>query len=353
MRKTETVNRKTYAGLDIAKFLCALLILFYHYFSEHGTLPGILGEALSLYAIAVALFMAISGFLTFSKLESVSGYQNRWKIVKKQALRILRIYALWSIPYLIYTVFSWDWQTITLKFVLWQVRGWIFNSTFYTIWFMPSLALGLVFTFLVTEKLPEYAVNLLAAMLYIIGSLTMTYSYFGDMIPGFSIVKMIITDWLGGSRGWLVYAFPLIMVGRRMARHKEKVSTLKTAALSFVFVFLILIEALLLRKAAGHTGIDMTLMMIPSVYCILGFLISLKIPSGAYCLWMRKMSILIIMSQRLFLTVLPNLFSEFFNKYIFANYYAGAVIISVFVIGFSTLIILFSKKISVLKKLYS
>lgn len=353
MRKTETVNRKTYAGLDIAKFLCALLILFYHYFSEHGTLPGILEEALSLYAIAVALFMAISGFLTFNKLESVLGYQNRWEIVKKQALRILRIYAIWSIPYLIYSVSTWNWSTVTLKFVLWRVRGWIFNSTFSTIWFMPSLALGLVFTFLVTEKLPKYAVNLLAAMLYIIGSLSMTYSYFGDMIPGFSITKMIITDWLGGPRGWLVYAFPLIMVGRRMARRKEKVSTLKTAALSFVFVFLILIEALLLRSKAGHTGIDMTFMMIPSVYCILGFLISLKIPSGAYCLWIRKMSILIFMSQRIFLTVLPNLFSEFFNKYIFANYYAGAVIISVFVIGFSVLIIVCSEKVSVLKKLYS
>lgn len=347
------ITKSVYPGIDIGKFICAFLILFYHYFSEHGTLPGILGEALSLYAIAVALFMAISGFLTFNKLESVSDYQNRWKIVKKQALRILRIYALWSIPYLIYTVFSWDWQTITLKFVLWQVRGWIFGSTFYTIWFMPSLALGLVFTFFVTEKLPEYVVNLLAAVLYIIGSLTMTYSYFGDMIPGFNVLNMLITDWLGGSRGWLVYAFPLIMVGRRMAKHKEKVSTFKMAALSFMFVFLIIIEALLLRKAAGHTGIDMTLMMLPSVYCILGFLISLKIPSGTYCLWIRKFSILIFMSQRIFLTVLPDLFSDFFNKYIFANYYSGAVIISVFVIGFSSLIILFSKKFPVLKKLYS
>lgn len=46
-----------YLGLDVGKFLCAFLILFYHYFSEHGSLPGLLGEALSLYAVAVALFM--------------------------------------------------------------------------------------------------------------------------------------------------------------------------------------------------------------------------------------------------------------------------------------------------------
>ncbi len=50
---------KSYAGLDVGKFLCALLILFYHNFTEHGPAPALLEEALSLFAVAVALFMAI------------------------------------------------------------------------------------------------------------------------------------------------------------------------------------------------------------------------------------------------------------------------------------------------------
>ena len=69
----------TYPGIDIGKFLCAFLILFYHYFSEHGSLPGLLGEALSLYAVAVALFMTISGFLLYNKLEEnpADGHKER------------------------------------------------------------------------------------------------------------------------------------------------------------------------------------------------------------------------------------------------------------------------------------
>ena len=62
------LTKKKYNGLDIGKFLCAFLILFYHYFSEHRGLPVIIEEALSLYAVAVALFMLISGFLTFNKI---------------------------------------------------------------------------------------------------------------------------------------------------------------------------------------------------------------------------------------------------------------------------------------------
>lgn len=346
-------TRKTYAGLDIAKFLCSIVILLYHYFSENGSLPGILSEALSLYAVAVALFMTISGFLVFNKLEHVTDQTERWRIVKKQSLKILRIYLIWSVPYLIYTVFGWNYDTLTLNYVLWQIRGWIFNSTFYTIWFMPSLAFGLIFTFFVTEKLPEYIADILAVVLYVLGSLTMTYSYFGDMIPGFGIFKSLVTNWLGGSRGWLVFAFPLIMTGRRMVRFKQKVNPLKNGALSVGFAVLIVIEALILRKVAGHTGIDMTLMMIPCVYSVLGFLISVDIKSGAYCLWMRNMSLLIFISQRMYLTVLPDLFPTLFDRYIFANQYMGAGIIFVAVFGVNAILIKASQKAPILKKLYS
>lgn len=93
-----------YLGLDVGKFLCAFLILFYHYFSEHGSLPGLLGEALSLYAVAVALFMTISGFLIYNKLEKIDSREERWRVVKKQIIRIYRIYLLWSIPYLLFSI---------------------------------------------------------------------------------------------------------------------------------------------------------------------------------------------------------------------------------------------------------
>lgn len=75
-----------YLGLDVGKFLCAFLILFYHYFSEHGSLLGLLGEALSLYAVAVALFMTISGFLIYNKLEKIDSREERWRVVKNRLL---------------------------------------------------------------------------------------------------------------------------------------------------------------------------------------------------------------------------------------------------------------------------
>lgn len=346
-------KRKTYTALDVGKFLCAMMILFYHYFSEHGPLPGILDEALSLYAIAVALFMVISGFLTYKKLGTIAEYEGRKQYVFKQVKRIFTIYLLWSIPYLIYSISKWPFATLTAKFVLIQIRGWIFSSTFYTIWFMPALAFGLLLSFFLLEKLPKWAVYTLATVCYIISALTLTYSCVGKMIPGYEAIVEFISNWLGGSRGWLLFAFPLLLVGRAMVKLEEKMNWKIMALLSVGSVAGLLAEALILRSIAGHTGIDSTLMMLPTTFCILGFLISFTlIPSGEYSVFLRNMSVLIFMSQRMFLTVLPDILPDAVSRVVFWNNYLGAVIVCGLTLAFSAAIILLTKKFKALKYLY-
>ena len=346
------IIKSVYPGIDVGKFICAFLILFYHYFSEHGSLPGVLGEVLSLYAVAVALFMTISGFLLYNKLEKIDSTEERWSIVKKQVLRIYRIYLLWSIPYLLYTILRWNWSSISVDFIIWEIQRWVFSSTFYTIWFMPMLAIGTMLTFWLTEKLSNTVVTVLGALCWAIGSLSLTYQFIGNQIPGFAHFIEFENLWLGGARGWLFYAFPLILVGKYMVSHKDKMKPLPMACLSCICILTMLVEALLIRKISGnHTGIDLTFMMIPTVFCILGFLISIRLPVGKYTRWMRNMSTLIFMSQRLFLTVLPDIFPGMFEC-INSNRYFGAIIISIFVVGLSQLIISVSKKLSIFRKLF-
>ncbi|MBR2335323.1 MAG: acyltransferase [Clostridia bacterium] len=345
-------ERKTYTALDVGKFICSLVILFYHYFSEHGPLPGLLDEALSLYAVAVALFMVISGFLTYRKLETIENYADRKKYVFKQVKRIFTVYLLWSIPYLAYTIGRWDFNSITAAFVFKQIRHWIFGSTFYTIWFMPALGFGLLLSFFLVEKLPKKLVYTLAAICYTISALTLTYSFFGKLIPGYAAVSSILNTWLGGTRGWLVFAFPLLMLGRAMVRIEQKLNWKIMAALSVVSMLGLLAEALILRSIAGHTGIDTTFMMIPVSFCILGFLISFNLPSGSYSVFMRSMSVLIFMTQRLFLTVIPDIMPTALYAAIFSNIYVGALVVCGTTVIFSVVIILLTKNFKFLKYLY-
>ena len=342
--------RPQYGMLDVAKFLCALLILFYHFFSEHGSLPGILEEALSTYAIAVALFMTISGFLLFSKLENIPERHQRWLAVRKQAWRTLRIYLLWSIVYILYTVSRWDFSNLSVTFVLLQLRQWIFNSTFYTIWFMPALAIGVVAAFWLTELAPKYVAGILAAVLYIAGALLLTYRGVGNLIPGYAGITTFAETWLGGARGWLFFAIPLLLVGRAVAKGQanQKTGWVLWAILSVVCVVLMLAEALVLRHFFGSTGIDMTILMPVTALCILKFLISVQIPAGAYQLWMRKMSVLIFVTQRIFLSVLPT----YIGEYVFANGYVAFAFCVGGTVLFCAGIILLSRKVKPLKLLY-
>lgn len=299
-------EKRSYGMLDVCKFCCALLILFYHFFSEHGDLPGILNEALSLYAVAVALFMAISGFLVFDKTSTLATRKERWNVVAKQVKRIMQVYLLWSIPYLVFQISRWDSSTISLSFVLNKMQGWVFGSTFYTIWFMPVLCVGMLVAFAATEYLPKAAVYVLAAVAYVVGALMLTYNLLGDAIPGSSAFTAFANRWLQGPRGGLFFGFPLLIVGRLVAEKKEKLNPIVMGLASVICMALVLAEALLIRRLAGrNTGIDMTMMMLPLVFCILGYIVNWPMRSGKGCVWMRRMSTLLFMTQRIFLSVLP------------------------------------------------
>ena len=217
---------------------------------------------------------------------------------------------------------------------------------------MPALAFGLLFSFFLIEKLPRPLTYTLAVICYIISALSMTYSFVGKFIPGYDFALDILNVWLGGSRGWLVFAFPLILVGRAMVKIERKINWKIMAALSVGFMICLVAEALVLRKIAGHTGIDATVMMLPATFCILGFLLSFKLPSGNYSVFLRSMSVLIFMMQRLFLTVIPDILPTAFAEAIFANIYLGSVIICGSTIAFSVAIILLSKRLKFLKYLY-
>lgn len=348
-------KQKIYPLFDIAKFGCALLILFYHYFSEHGPIPALLEDFFSLYAVAVALFMTMSGYFLFTKLDSLSSRDDQWQVVKKQVKRILTIYLFWSIPYLIFTVSRWPWDNLSSNFVFWQMQGWIFRSTFYTIWFMPSLALGILFAYFLYSRLSWNKVWLLALFSFLAGSLHSTYRFVSEIIPGFGMFICFSELWLQGGRGGIFFGMPLVILGG-IAAKSHKIKPIFSAGLALVMMFALLVEAVVLRKYVGGCGLDLALSMIPVCFCITMFLRSISMaPSEsmkAGLLWMRSMSIVVFMSQRLFLTVLPYLFSTEVQHFIFANTYFGGLILGSGTILFSALIIQFSKRFNMLKMLY-
>ncbi len=348
-------KKKMYPAVDVMKILCALVILLYHFFSEHGPVFWLLEEALSLYAVAVALFMTLSGFLLFEKLKTVDSKAAQWQIVKGQVRRIITIYLLWSIPYLAFQIFTWDWQMLTVLDVFWKVQGWVFGSTFYTIWFMPALAVGMLFAWYLYSHLKWGTVCAVATLFFLGGMLQSTYGFVGKMIPGFSFFSEFSATWLQGSRGGIFYGMPLIILGALASKIQWR-NLWKSAALSIAMMALLLTEAILLRRFVGGCGLDLAFFMMPLCLMLTLFLTSVPwSPSGKgqrICRWLRAMSVLIFMTQRLFLTVIPSLVDEHITRLLFSNPYIGACLFCGVTIAFSAGVIAFSKKWKGLRYLY-
>lgn len=76
------------------------------------------------------------------------------------------------------------------------------------------------------------------------------------------------------------------------------------------------------------------------------------LPGGAYSVWMRKMSVLIFVTQRLFLTVIPHMLNDSAYNFVFSNVYVGSLFVCGGTILFSALIIFSSRKIKIFKYLF-
>ena len=311
----------------------------------------VIEEGLSFYGVAVGIFMTLSGYLLFNKLDNAKNDEAKWMAAKSQVKRILTVYILWSIPYLIYSISLWDFKNLTIMFVLRTVRGWIFNSTFYTIWFMPALAVGILFTYILQKHLKWKIVCIIASIFYIIGSLQLTYSFVLKDVSAWIWFKNFSDTWLQGARGGIFFGMPLIVLGGCASKIKWQ-SIKWTAVLSIGALIGVVVEAVVLRVLVGGCGVDMVIMMVPACLFITMFLTSVEWKGGKQYRWMRAMSVLIFMTQRLFLTVIPHYFTETVNYMIFNNPYVGSLVICGSAIAFSCFIYMMSYKFKWLHKLY-
>ena len=104
MEKTVSLQRKNYWSLDVAKFICAVLIISAHFASEKAKFPTIIDYAFSLYVIAVPFFFVCSGFLFFKKWLPMDKADRKVYLIGYQK-RIWIMYGCWNLSCSIYLLF--------------------------------------------------------------------------------------------------------------------------------------------------------------------------------------------------------------------------------------------------------
>lgn len=94
-------------SVDIAKFLCAIFVIGIHTRPLSG-LSEVADFVLCdiIFRVAVPFFAVCTGYYLTRKLDS-NDRKSGWVKVKSMALRVLLLYILWSLFYLLILSFSW------------------------------------------------------------------------------------------------------------------------------------------------------------------------------------------------------------------------------------------------------
>lgn len=342
-----------YSSLDIMKFVMAILIMLSHTQSEWA-LDGstLLHYALASSNLGVPFFFACSGFLFFSKIKNLEA-NDQWIYYKKWSIRIWKMYLYWSLIYFSFILYKWVSLGVSLDEVLSYIHKCLVVSTYPTIWFLPALWVGNTIVYALYRKIHLSWIILFALCFYAICSLGDSYSNVICENSTISECYRWYLRWFMTFRNGLFNGFPFVVVGLLIALNKRIQNRFTiNALLSILFCFLYMGESFLIKLEQFSDYTHSGYLLLPATYFVICATLDIKIPNNQIFVELRNLSMIIFLSQRLFLTAIPSVFILYRSFIEALDPYTTIVVLDGLIILFSLLMNYYAKRIKILRALF-
>ncbi|MDD7282260.1 acyltransferase [Floccifex sp.] len=335
-------KKRQYAMIDIAKYVSALLVVAIHTFPFYE-----ISETLNTYfiqticRIAVPFFFTTSGFFFFRKWSEDKEVNK--ESVKKYLLRLLKIYLIWSVIYLPYTIYDYTRDGFQIMNIVSYVRDFLLNGSYYHLWFLPALMTATVIVSFLYSKKGLMTTLKVCLILYIFGYFINVYALVWEQIPVISFFYEFFTKVFTTSRNGFFFGPLFVCMGLLLARTKRLDKKLNQ--IGFLISFILLVLEVTIYRATGILR-DLTSMyisLIPAVYFFVNWMLTIKIPYKESYKAMRNESLLIYTSHILFAKVLLILFPEAHLVVYFVTLALAQ--------GFASLVIHYKEKYPILENL--
>lgn len=343
---------KQYKSLDVAKFICAILIIIIHTspfssFSKALTF----GFRNIVCVIAVPFFFLTSGFLAFKKIDSLA-QENKNKYVAGYLKRLAIMYGIWSAVYFPFVVIKWTRKGFTIYSVLEYVKDFFFEGSYSTIWFLPALFTAVLLVYLLHKKLSYKTIFLISAIIYIFTLAGSSYYGLATKIPFIKGIFELYYSFFDSIKNGVLFGMIFVSLGALVSENEEIITKKTTAFKAFIlvcfFAIILAIEEFLVAYFNFNMrGVDTVISLVPFGYFFIRFLLVFDVKvSDETCILMRKYSILMFLCQRIPLSIIEMFMG---NTIIATN-----SIVFFFVVLITTLLISFvilkgSEKIKILK----
>ena len=298
-------ERKIYPSLDIMKFIMAMLILTQHTRNEWAHSKGLVHAFFGLGNFAVPFFFACSGFLFFSKLNTLDmGGQKDY--YKKWSLRIGKMYLVWSLIYFCFVFYGWIINGFDAVDIVRYLHRVIVFSSYATIWFLPALWVGVSICYWLKRHANKQVVWSIMLLLFIVGNMFGSYTNILTQVPAIAsfqdcYMELFIT-WRNGVFNGTPYVFIGILLAEGVSVNISRfVSYLATLFFCSAFI----VEAFCITKFKFSSATDMGFLMAPAIFFMMDALIKTDIQQKTIWTHCRNLSMLIFLGQRLFLSAIP------------------------------------------------
>ncbi len=341
---------KQKSSLDIAKFICAILILIIH------TNPfGSYSKALSfgfrnvVCVIAVPFFFCTSGYLLSEKLSSLANAGEKKAYMVKYLKRLLVIYLAWSLVYFPFVIIKWLRKGFSFALILEYVKDFFFEGSFSTIWFLPALLSAAAIYYFLRKRYSAKTVFAIGCGCYVITLLLSSYYGITARIPVLSQLGQAYYGFFDSVKNGVLFGLVFVSLGGLLQERPLQISRTKAfwgTALSCV----LLVAEVLMYKVIGNTrGIDTVASLIPLTIFAMAFTLSFDVKPSKLCLALRKYSMLIFLCQRIPITIIDLFLAE--------TVLAGNTMVNFLTVTAATFLISFiilklSEKATWLKKIY-
>ncbi len=343
-----TIN-KVYPMVDIAKFICAILVIGIH--TEPFAFNFLFDKGFGLVTrLAVPFFFISSSYFLFTKWSSDHKFS-----VKPYINRIVTTYFIWSLIYLPFKIFSWIKSEVSLNnIVVSYIKDIFINGTYAHLWFLPSLIIGIVLVGLLLRFLEIKRILLISLIIFCIGIMFSTYLPVTKIIlkGNIDIIQSVIN--YIGTRNGLFYAFPYVALGAWLSINKSiirKIAMRKWVIGFFVSMFSLGAESIIAIFFIHSQATILWFSVIPATISLFGICLkSQSIKAIAVTAFLRKASILMYTSHYLFIILFANIFKQIDNYVLYHPLLFTCVMVAT--IALSVCIVKASDKIRILKLLY-
>lgn len=238
------MKEKRYNIIDLSKFISAILIVMIHTqpllninYEADFVLDNIICR------IAVPFFLVCSGFFIGKMSENDSDiFIPNKEYLKKQFVKILKLYLIWSLIYLVISMYGWKktgWFSI-FSFFDWII-AFFTKGSYYHLWYLISLLYAIPLVYFITKKVKEKYYGAILIVLYVIQVIIYAYNF---IIPESLSGVLKIYNFLECPFVAITRVLPFLLLGIIISKEKNGKNPIIMCLINFT---LLIIEVYLLK----------------------------------------------------------------------------------------------------------